>query len=652
MRVSDKESITATPTPVSSVLLANLHCSGAHHDLTVDELYTFFQRKPLRIVIFEKNGEKKAVLEFPDSTAAAAAKQTAGDVLLGQAWYHISLVQSHMQTPLQFSREGDHARDYTAYTTPALTPPPSTPAGTPVIMVTNLPAMGGSCKGLFNLFSSAGDVMKVKILNKNNCSALLEYRTPEQAAKATAVLNGVPLFGNSLRVVGSTNQKILMKEGEVSAFNEDFSNSALHRFEKENSKNFQNVFLPSRFIHICGIAPHVQDGLVEAALRHCCSCTFRSFKTTATGKMGIATAESTGDAVTLLFHLHGHSVGYGGTAMRLSFADTRMNRDGPSVDDRPTSTSVLLVNIGEECLDMSQTQRCLDVLYHFFSRVAIPLRAVIFEKDMLSKALVEFSSPADAERAKELDRTVLPSGQTLTMGYSSVQPPLTIESQRGRCYSGVVEGADLMLGGGGGGVVVTPVVLLSNLPEEMVSCVGLFNLFSTVGDVMRIKIMHQKRSTALVEYRTVQQAVLCRQALNGVMVVSRRVRVTPSVKETITPPAQGDELNYDFTHSPLHRFRVQNSRNSVNAANVQPSHVLHISNIPAIISDAEVTDFVSQCAPGVFTSFNKTVGVGDKKMGTAVMEGVEQAVRVLMTLHGTECEGYPGTSLRISFAKR
>ena len=43
------------------------------------------------------------------------------------------------------------------------------------------------------------------------------------------------------------------------------------------------------------------------------------------------------------------------------------------------------------------------------------------------------------------------------------------------------------------------VLLVSNLNEEKITCTALFNLFSSYGNVMRVKILHNKPDHALVQ---------------------------------------------------------------------------------------------------------------------------------------------------------
>lgn len=54
----------------------------------------------------------------------------------------------------------------------------------------------------------------------------------------------------------------------------------------------------------------------------------------------------------------------------------------------------------------------------------------------------------------------------------------------------------------------SPVILVNKLDETRVTCDTLFNLFGGYGDVVRVKILHNKRSTAMVQFANGAQAKL------------------------------------------------------------------------------------------------------------------------------------------------
>jgi polypyrimidine tract-binding protein 2 len=66
------------------------------------------------------------------------------------------------------------------------------------------------------------------------------------------------VFGKQIRVMPSKHQTVqLPKEGQPDAgLTKDYSNSALHRFKKPGSKNYQNIYPPSATLHLSNI-PYV-----------------------------------------------------------------------------------------------------------------------------------------------------------------------------------------------------------------------------------------------------------------------------------------------------------------------------------------------------------------------------------------------------------
>lgn len=74
---------------------------------------------------------------------------------------------------------------------------------------------------------------------------------------AMSHLNGQRLHGNVIRVMLSKHPVVQLPRGgagqEEQALTRDFSGSALHRFKKPGSKNFNNIFPPSATLHLSNI---------------------------------------------------------------------------------------------------------------------------------------------------------------------------------------------------------------------------------------------------------------------------------------------------------------------------------------------------------------------------------------------------------------
>ena len=755
--MSDKDHIEHTPKGATSVLLANIGVDqgmrpdrpGAVHTDVIAHLYGFFEPQfpVVRVVLFEKSGLQKALVEFAAPQYAAAGKDARDGKCL-QSGHLITLSESSVAAPLKVDPLNPKARDFTLRGPDAAAPAalaaaapqaaPRAAADGKVVLVSNLPTdEKATLSALFNLFSTCGDVMRIKVLHNNPETALIEYRTASQANVSRQNLNGVPVLGRPVRVAVSSKNEVTMPvvAGEdpmhPDRYNQDFTRSTLHRFKRPGSRNYYHMHPPSRMIHVSNIPCDIPDAHIESLLVRVYDDTrsytdpttdsapssyyeppyYQTFKTVGEKKMGLATFSSTAAAVAALMTLHGVPVpsssedGRSAASLMFSFGQQKRASDGGSSSGSPAAAGglrvhslgdgaedlhsaaaaarrdpednrILLVNVGVEqhrAEDGAALEQLPDVLFHFFTQALgakSVCRIVAFDKAGLWKGLVEFATQADAARAREtMDGRYLRGGQLITITESSMLPPLKVDRgyARGRDYTTtapvlytpdsqavVPAGATPAAAAAFSHPVDTPpsspVVLVSNLPTDgSVTCRGLFNLFSTCGDVMRVKILHHNRSTALIEYRNASQASMARQSLNNVPVFGKGVRINASSKQEVAMPAGEDpeRLNEDFSACDLHRFRREGSKNFNHIH--PPSHLLHFSNIPVEISDYEVENAIRTIADGQFYSFRTTPS--EKKMGIATMQGVHAAVVVLMKLHGFPLPGYQTSSLRITFGK-
>ena len=56
--------------------------------------------------------------------------------------------------------------------------------------------------------------------------------------------------------------------------------------------------------------------------------------------------------------------------------------------------------------------------------------------------------------------------------------------------------------------------MVSNIPDDMANPDSISNLFGHYGDVMKVKILHNKKDCALIQMSKPHQAALCRQFLD------------------------------------------------------------------------------------------------------------------------------------------
>jgi hnRNP-L/PTB/hephaestus splicing factor len=199
------------------------------------------------------------------------------------------------------------------------------------------------------------------------------------------------------------------------------------------------------------------------------------------------------------------------------------------------------------------------------------------------------------------------------------------------------------LGGGGNS---SPVLLVSNLNEDLVTPDALFTLFGVYGDVLRVKILFNKKDSALINFSNPQQAATAQSNLDRCKLWQKQIRVFPSKHLTVQLPKDGTTdsgLTKDFSTSPLHRFKKPGSKNFNNI--FPPSTTLHLSNIPPSCDDQDIKDlFAAYGLVKGFKFFQK-----DRKMALIQMDTTEEAVTALIATHNYQLA--ENMHLRCTFSK-
>ncbi|XP_024247613.1 polypyrimidine tract-binding protein 2 isoform X2 [Oncorhynchus tshawytscha] len=190
------------------------------------------------------------------------------------------------------------------------------------------------------------------------------------------------------------------------------------------------------------------------------------------------------------------------------------------------------------------------------------------------------------------------------------------------------------------------VLLVSNLNEEMVTPQSLFTLFGVYGDAQRVKILYNKKDSALIQMSDGNQAQLAMSHLNGQKMHGKIIRVTLSKHQAVQLPREGLDdqgLTKDFTNSPLHRFKKPGSKNFQNI--FPPSATLHLSNVPEDVTEEDLRLLFSN-AGGIVKAFKFFQG---HKMALLQMSTVEEAIQALMDLHNYDMGS--NHHLKVSFSK-
>jgi len=194
-----------------------------------------------------------------------------------------------------------------------------------------------------------------------------------------------------------------------------------------------------------------------------------------------------------------------------------------------------------------------------------------------------------------------------------------------------------------------PVLLVSNIDEQLAIPEALFTLFGVFGDVIRVKILFNKKDNALIQMADAAQAQVAQGYLDKQRIYGKIIRVTRSKHQLVQMPRDGNQsdagLTKDFVNSPLHRFKIPGSRNYLNI--YPPSNTLHISNIPAIVDESHLSKaFKEQCGFD-FTSFK--FFPKDRKMALMKFGSTEHATIALIKMHNFQIS--EENNLRVSFSK-
>uniref|UniRef100_A0A8C6KDV1 Polypyrimidine tract binding protein 3 n=1 Tax=Nothobranchius furzeri TaxID=105023 RepID=A0A8C6KDV1_NOTFU len=294
MSSGDGWGLVLAPSPVLRVIVENLF-----YPVTLEVLQQIFSKfgSVLKIITFTRNNQFQALLQFSDTAHAQHAKAT----LDGQNIYNgccMLRVDFSKLTALNVKYNNDKSRDFTRADLPTGELEPAA-------------------------FGVYGDVQRVKILFNKNENALVQMSDATQAQLAMSHLNGQRLHGNVIRVTLSKHPMVQLPRGgagqEEQVLTQDFSGSALHRFKKPGSKNFNNIFPPSPTLHLSNISSSVS----EEALKDLFSSrgyTVKAFKFFQKDRrMALMQVASVEEAIEALIELHDHQLDHN-QHLRVSFS--------------------------------------------------------------------------------------------------------------------------------------------------------------------------------------------------------------------------------------------------------------------------------------------------------------------------------------------
>merc|ERR1719189_1130848 len=221
----------------------------------------------------------------------------------------------------------------------------------------------------------------------------------------------------------------------------------------------------------------------------------------------------------------------------------------------------------------------------------------------------------------------------------------------------------------------TPVVMITNLNENEIDTDKIFTLCGVFGDVQRVKISYHKRDTAFVQLANHRQAKHVVTSLNRMQLYGKMIHVNLSRMTRVKLPKDSPNsammfpdakfLTKDYTNCKRHRYSkkgaggIKYSPLSIG----QPSHILHIANLPIQSEAKDLQVFLcgnsgGNVSNGRYRHNNdkiqsiELIGVNNK-LGScqafAKCHSVDMACQILIDWHSKE---FLGREIKISFATR
>jgi len=362
---------------------------------------------------------------------------------------------------------------------------------------------------------------------------------------------------------------------------------------------------------------------------------------------------------------------------------------------------ILLVTINNAIYPIT-----VDILYQVFGSHGMVEKIVIFNKTKGLQALIQYNNVQSATSAKDSlhGQNIYTNGSCqLHIQYSNLSSELTVTANNDRTKDftkplpaiapdvqapglqpvrAPVSNAGLPVVGGPfvpnmGGIAATPdfyaaqqgqfgmgaapgfmggasqfnsVLLVSSLNEEKINCTALFNLFSSYGNVLRVKILHNKPDHALVQMGDYYQASTAMHYLKGLALWDKPMDINFSKHSYINATSQdpADQSCADYTNSPLNRFKLTQGTEKAQQIykNMSgPVSLLHVSNLPAAATNQTTTEMFSPF--GTITGI-KVFDINGKRQALVQFDSVQHSAEALVTLHNTPVEG---RGLKISFSK-
>ena len=350
--------------------------------------------------------------------------------------------------------------------------------------------------------------------------------------------------------------------------------------------------------------------------------------------------------------------------------------------------------------NLPPTLATCDSVYYMFERFGTVERVKIL-RNQRTTALVQMGTASEAEKAVDEQSVLTKTARDIFVNFSTNVNSVRMPSENGLANDGLTRdytGAEpytpdmsrqdqgqMMYGGGdsllgappmmghhhyndsnmmqdthgnnGGGSSNGPCLLISSLPDELANPDSLCNLFGFYGDVVRVKILRNKRDCALVQLSKPHQATLCRNFLDQAKVYGKKICVSFSRMHSIKLPAEigieDDSSTKDYSNvRGVHRFRNPVISQKLMKNLCAPTAVLHVANLS---EDFEREKLKAYFLENGFAVKEVHECGKDGTMALVQLCSVEESIAALAKLHNKphpEIKSKNSSGLCFSFSNR
>ena len=185
-------------------------------------------------------------------------------------------------------------------------------------------------------------------------------------------------------------------------------------------------------------------------------------------------------------------------------------------------------------------------------------------------------------------------------------------------------------------------ILVSNIPDDMANPDSISNLFGHYGDVMKVKILHNKKDCALIQMSKPHQAALCRQFLDQQKIDNNTLCVSFSRINGIRMPTEidieNDNNTKDFTNlKGVHRFRNHTIAQKLTKNLCHPTAMLHVANMPDDFKAIDLQKYLVEA--GLTVKDCQDCGKEGSGMALVQLASEQEAIKALTKFHNITPEG-------------